>query len=465
MNWVEIDRVLEELNLAGAFLQGVRQKDFLSLYLDFYQPGRPLTLVIGLEPGRLRLHPVAVKPPAPLRPLRFAEFLRARLVGARLASLEQFGKERVVVFSFSKGGEELLLAARLWGGSANLFVLDSQMTILEAAFRRPASGEIRGRPFHFPEPSDRVKTFALRDLPGSGSYGERLAAFYQAGGVDLEELRARALLLLERQEGALRAQRRRQETRTAEAQRAEDWKTWGDILLSDAWRIQAGSESFEGEDWRDGASVVIPLEPRLTAYENAEKWYQKARKANEAGELALVELEKIDRQIESLERIRVLLTEAAVEGLQDFLAQNRQKLSKQVKKDALDRPGLQFTSGDFVIWVGRNARENDGLLRRWVRGSDLWLHTRDVPGGFVFIRAIRGKSFPLETLLDAGNLAVWFSKAKGSPVTELYTTPVKYLKRAKDGPLGLVVPTQEKNLTIRLDQARLERLLGDKEEE
>jgi predicted ribosome quality control (RQC) complex YloA/Tae2 family protein len=100
-----------------------------------------------------------------------------------------------------------------------------------------------------------------------------------------------------------------------------------------------------------------------------------------------------------------------------------------------------------------------------VRGSDLWLHTRDVPGGFVFIRAIRGKSFPLETLLDAGNLAVWFSKAKGSPVTELYTTPVKYLKRAKDGPLGLVVPTQEKNLTIRLDRARLDRLLGEKEED
>ena len=108
--------------------------------------------------------------------------------------------------------------------------------------------------------------------------------------------------------------------------------------------------------------------------------------------------------------------------------------------------------------MGRNARENDELLRHATRGNDWWLHTRDYPGGYVFVRNRPGKSVPLEVLLDAGNLALFFSKARSARRADLYYTQVKYLRRAKDGPRGLVLPTQEKNLTVDLDDARLQRL-------
>jgi hypothetical protein len=42
----------------------------------------------------------------------------------------------------------------------------------------------------------------------------------------------------------------------------------------------------------------------------------------------------------------------------------------------------------------------------------------------------------------------------------VYYTQVKYLRRARDGAPGLVLPTQEKNLHVRLDPRRLARLLG-----
>ena len=37
-------------------------------------------------------------------------------------------------------------------------------------------------------------------------------------------------------------------------------------------------------------------------------------------------------------------------------------------------------------------------------------------------------------------------------------TQVKHLRRAKDGPKGLVLPTHEKNLYIKLDEAKLRAL-------
>jgi predicted ribosome quality control (RQC) complex YloA/Tae2 family protein len=126
-------------------------------------------------------------------------------------------------------------------------------------------------------------------------------------------------------------------------------------------------------------------------------------------------------------------------------------------------PGIRTTSGGFQIIAGRNAKENDDLLRHYVKGNDMWLHTRDFPGGYVFIKFRRDKTIPLEVLLDAANIAVLYSKGRNNPSVDLYYTQVKYLRRAKDGKTGLVLPTQEKNLTIKPDLARIARLLPKEE--
>ncbi|MFA7112708.1 MAG: hypothetical protein WC115_04130, partial [Sphaerochaeta sp.] len=71
----------------------------------------------------------------------------------------------------------------------------------------------------------------------------------------------------------------------------------------------------------------------------------------------------------------------------------------------------------------------------------------------------KNKTVPLEVLLDAANLAIVFSKAKKEGKADLYYTQVKHLRRAKGGKTGLVLPTQEKNLSVTLDETRLARLL------
>src|SRR5262249_50093314 len=97
----------------------------------------------------------------------------------------------------------------------------------------------------------------------------------------------------------------------------------------------------------------------------------------ELGELAADE----DRWQRHAER----LADADAAELRTFLDKHRVVRSGPAK-DGEARPGLEFVSGPFTLWVGRNAKENDELLRRYVRGNDLWLHTRDVPGGYVFVR-------------------------------------------------------------------------------
>jgi predicted ribosome quality control (RQC) complex YloA/Tae2 family protein len=134
----------------------------------------------------------------------------------------------------------------------------------------------------------------------------------------------------------------------------------------------------------------------------------------------------------------------------------RKKESHETAKSGFT--GLSFFDSGYDILVGRSAIENDLLLRSFVRGNDFWFHCRDYPGAYVFVKAIRDKSLPLDIMLDSANLALFYSKAKQSGKGDIYYTRVKYLRRVKGGKKGLVIPTHEKNLSIMLDEKRIERL-------
>lgn len=123
-----------------------------------------------------------------------------------------------------------------------------------------------------------------------------------------------------------------------------------------------------------------------------------------------------------------------------------------------DTPGLVFGHAPHRIIVGRSSKENDELLRHAVRGNDWWFHARDFPGAYVFVKAPQGKSLPLEVMIDAATLALHFSKGKTTGVGDVYYTQVKYLRRAKGAKRGLVIPTQEKNLRVKVDATRIQRL-------
>ena len=128
------------------------------------------------------------------------------------------------------------------------------------------------------------------------------------------------------------------------------------------------------------------------------------------------------------------------------------------------RPGVWVKSNGWDIIIGRNAKENDEILRSYTRGSDVWMHTRDFSGGYIIIKAQKDRTVPLPVLLDGASLAIHFSKARKNGKADLYYTQVKYLRRVKGGKTGLVLPTQEKNLNATEDEERVRRILGNENE-
>jgi predicted ribosome quality control (RQC) complex YloA/Tae2 family protein len=481
LNWKEINLVIQELDLQGAQIQKITQSNFHTLNLAVYGRSGAQNLLIVIRPGVCRIHLTQRTVPKSEKPLRFAELLRSRLGNARIEEITQIGSDRVIRLIMRRGTERFFLLVRLWSNAANILLTAENGVIIDAMRRLPKRGEISGEVYRGiggwdsaagaasqPEApaSSRVEKMAapalhIRELPGSGSFNERLDDWYAEHGtaLSLEALRAEALKNFEGSTARLDAALERLKAKEKAYSEADRLKQYGELILAYISMIKPGDEWLETADFFTANETIrIKLDPAKKAQENAAAYFDQYRKAKHGLERVQ---EEIAACISEIDRQKSLLTALLAET--NPLRLQKRLMSKEarpVRRDGKIRPGLSFKRGDWLIIVGRSAAENDELLRRHVKGNDLWLHTRDFPGSYVFVKTRAGKTVPLNILLDAGNLALFYSKGRNAGKGDLFYTQVKYLRRAKNCPRGRVIPTQEKNLAIELDEKRLRDLEG-----
>ncbi len=532
LNCNEINLILDELNIEGAFIQDIIQPGFDTLAFYTYKEGTAKTVLVCTAQNSVRINETRRKITKNDKPLRFMEFLRAHIKGCRINSVEQIGVERVVKIELSrlvqerqsnkdyvhislikkpvlskeeleaqKGPEEVeenyILYIKLWNNAANVILCDTDNVILEPMFRRPERGEVKDQKFEVEireQSEDEVLSrFPVREWdvtesdevqPAQAQPSPRLAknsppdCFYPANAGPLPTFQTfNAYIdwwysehsdtlsresLLEKAEKWYNAARSKKEAalhnleaKQEEFKNAGQLKHQGDLILSFGYLLDGSSNFLECEDYESGKTVRLLIDPKKTAQENAAEYYKKYKKAVSGTEELAHDIEIAKMQIEKLDSLYEEIKNEQNPVKIEQLIRRDTKPKQQQKKT---HPGLDYTVNGWYILVGRDANENDELLRHHVRGDDLWLHVRDFPGGYVFIKARKGKTVPLDILLDAANLAVYYSKARNAGKTDLYYTHVKYLRRAKNGPKGLVLPTQEKNLCIEPDKARLSRL-------
>jgi predicted ribosome quality control (RQC) complex YloA/Tae2 family protein len=464
LNWKEINLILEELDLEGAQIQGAVQSAFDVLILRLHKKGETRQVLIALSSGACRIHETFAAFPKSEKPLRFAQFLNSKIVNGWITEAAQLGDNRIVRLVVKRGADIFRLYVRLWSNAANFIVTDESGAVLDAMRRLPKRGEITGGnylPENIEVREKPVREYEIRNLPGEGSFNKKIDAFYaaQGGPLSLDALREQARRTCEGSMSRINAALDRLREKEASFTDADRLKNYGDLILSNLAAIKPGDKWLEAEC--DGVIIRIELDPRKSPAAQAQKYYEQYRKEKSG-------LAEIQREIAAGERELREVTEKLARLLSE---DNPLVLAKLLKSGGVSRgpsapsskkekarPGLSFKRGDWLLIVGRDARENDELLRRHVKGNDLWLHARDYHGSYVFIRQRSGKTVPLDILLDAGNLAIFYSKGRNNGEGDLFYTSVKYLRRAKDGPKGLVIPTQEKNLHIKIDEDRLRSL-------
>jgi predicted ribosome quality control (RQC) complex YloA/Tae2 family protein len=241
----------------------------------------------------------------------------------------------------------------------------------------------------------------------------------------------------------------------AHESRADRYERWGHLLMASVAAVPPQAEEVTLPDlFEPGTSATIPLDPALTAVENAERYYDKARRTRQARAYAEERLLAAEQQTQQaadlLQRLRAI---TSYNELETFKKAEAAALSALLPgpSQAGDRlPFRRFAMGDgYEVWVGRNAKQNDTLTFRHARKYDLWMHARGVSGSHAVLRLPNRQAQPGKRLLErAAAIAAYFSKAQGSSLVPVILTPRKYVRKPKGAAPGAVIVEREEVLLV-----------------
>ncbi|MCH5193540.1 MAG: NFACT family protein [Oscillospiraceae bacterium] len=241
----------------------------------------------------------------------------------------------------------------------------------------------------------------------------------------------------------------------ADTAERETLKLYGDLLSANLYKIEKGMGSIIVDNFyaEDCPQIEIKLDKRLTPSKNMQKYYGEYRKADTAEKILTEQIAKGEEELAYIDSVFDALTRAngedEVNELRAELAeQGYIRLSKIKGKPPKAHPPLEFVSPQgFTILIGRNNKQNDMLTTKLADKTDIWLHTKDITGSHVIIRA-EGKTVPEETILYAARLAAFHSKAKNSSQVPVDYVPVKLVKKPAGAKPGMVIFTGNRTLYV-----------------
>jgi predicted ribosome quality control (RQC) complex YloA/Tae2 family protein len=501
LSLVELERVADVLSgeLIGGrverWIEPERGRLAFSIYQRKENDAQKVVLGIDARPEMAHVGRLAKMPGAPAALPAFTAYLRAHLGRARLEGVSIRGGDRQLALFFSAKEGRYCLLLSIFGHRSNLYLLDASGNLVRAL--RPLS-----------ETRPELALGSSYADPGSGAPSRGKDRFLEQDGWGLldavtahyaEDIETKTSADAERQlRQAIKKERKstarrveRLEAELAEAEMADRLARDGELLKSNLGKVESGATSVQVEDWESGESIEISLDPKLSARENLAaifKRYQKLlRRLTKAGgqidsaRAALERLDVLSAEIEGVEDLSPIIERDDVQALLSRQATRQGAASQRsggpIRAEIREAPQLpaayrnlprklhprRYASLDGLeIWVGRSDEGNDVLTTRLARGNDLFFHLDGAPGSHVILRTEGRTDPPSESLLDACELAVHFSKAKKASRADVHVAPIKMVKKPKGAKRGLVYVTGGKSIHLRREDSRLERLLASR---
>ncbi|MBR3842741.1 MAG: NFACT family protein [Christensenellaceae bacterium] len=249
------------------------------------------------------------------------------------------------------------------------------------------------------------------------------------------------------------------------AEDAEEIRIKGELLTANLYNIKRGAAQAEVYNYYTDAMIKIPLDPKFAPSVNAQRYYKRYGKLKTAEGLAEDMITKLEAERDYLDALSYDLSSAktledahdirAVLTRQGYITENKKEKVK--RRDPLSSP-MRFRSSDgFLILAGRNSRQNDALTMRAASGSDIWLHSKNIPGSHVIIFT-EGKTVSADAIAEACNIAACNSKGAASGRVDIDYTERKNVWKPNGAKPGMVLFEHNKTLSIRPDREAMEKL-------
>ncbi|NPA22344.1 MAG: DUF814 domain-containing protein [Candidatus Micrarchaeota archaeon] len=168
--------------------------------------------------------------------------------------------------------------------------------------------------------------------------------------------------------------------------------------------------------------MKIKLFRDLSVYENAAYYFEKAKKLKKKLQGMYKALEELDKKIEEARQ--------EIKRQQEQLERAKKHVEKQ---EWYERFNWSFTSEGKLVLIGKDAPQNEVLVRRYLEPKDLFFHA-DIQGASTVILK-KGQEASERELLEAAQLAASYSRAwkEGLTTVNVYAVKPEQVKKASQG--------------------------------
>ncbi len=336
----------------------------------------------------------------------------------------------------------------------------------------------------------------------SDTLSQAIDAFYlkKDAYIDLDNKRQRLITIIN---NALSHATKKAEIHKAdclEGEKSDIYKKYGDLILSYIYMIKDKNDKVTVSDFYvdPPKDITIPLDPKLSANDNAQEYYKKFRKSKRKYELSS---EYLADDLSALEYLRTLKTAAQSANCEDDILalnyeietlivspskSNKEKKSninpnttvglaksgkassralreaakkanmknKSSKKSEKPLPYRKYLSSDgYQILCGRNNIQNEELTFKVADKNDWWFHVKGLPGTHVILKCRQGEEMPSDdAVIEAAQTAAFYSKTimieehnsiegsrAGDIKAEIDYCPISHVKKIPGAKPGMVI--------------------------
>ncbi len=237
-----------------------------------------------------------------------------------------------------------------------------------------------------------------------------------------------------------------QEKQLRDTEKKDKYKIYGELLHTYGYSAKDGDKSIEVINYYTNEPLTIPLDPTISASENAKKYFDKYNKLKRTAEALDTYLEQSRDELTLLQSIEAALNIAESEGdlndirkeLSDYGFIKKHTSGKKSKHEAKSKPMHFVDDNGFDIYVGKNNYQNDELTFKMATGNDWWFHAKKMPGSHVVVKC-DGKELPDSTFEYAASLAAYYSNGRENEKVEIDYLQKKNVKKPAKAVAGFVV--------------------------
>ena len=250
-----------------------------------------------------------------------------------------------------------------------------------------------------------------------------------------------------------------------DTEKRDTYRIYGELLTTYGYSAQPGAKSLDVLNYYTNEELTIPLDPQLTALENAKKYFDKYGKLKRTFEAVSELLKETGDEVEHLDSISTALDIALSE---EDLVEIKEELMEYgyIKKrhpggkkpKITSKPFHYISSDGYHMYVGKNNFQNEELTFKFATGNDWWFHAKGVPGSHVIVKTEGADDMPDATFEEAGRLAAYYSQSRDNEKVEIDYIQKKHIKKPKGGKPGFVVYYTNYSLMIDPDISAIQQV-------